>query len=301
MRIRESIFSIFTIIVKPFLGTNITRFRPLSRIYRFLYMSLRPKKPVIIEGEGGKMYVDFTALSATPSYMFGDKYKPLTRELFRRGIKPGMTVVDLGAHIGYFTLLAAKLVGEQGNVFAFEPAPDTYALLTKNIALNGYDNVVAVQKAVLNKAGQVKLFLSRYDSMFHNIYGFHNEGEKFVLVDAISLDKFLMDKDLSINFIKMDVEGAEMAALEGMSNLIKRNHNLAIVTEYAPEFLSRASSSPEVFLNKMVNYGFKFYIIHEEEQYLERRDAASLIKAGLVDLLCVRGEPGITIYEDLVC
>lgn len=291
---RKLAFSIFITIGKPFLGTNITRFRPVKRIYEFLYRRLRPGKPIIIKGEGNKIYVDFSVLSSTPSYMFGDKYKRLTRELFKGLIKPGMRVIDLGAHIGYFTLLAARLVGKQGKVFAFEPAPNTYALLTRNIALNGYKNIVPVQKAVSNKMGQVRLFLSGYDSMFHSIYGHNDSGEESIWVDVVSLDEFFEDKDIPVDFIKMDVEGAETAALEGMDKLIKRSPNLTIITEFSPEFLTRAGSSPEAFLNKIMGYGLKIYIIHDQEERLEPCSVASLTDryggGGLADLLCVKGE-----------
>ena len=288
---RRLLFSLFTVMVKPFLGTNITKFPLGKRIYDFLYTRLRPKEPVIIEGEGHKMYVDLTALSSTPSYMFGDKYKRLTRQLFKREIKPGMTVVDLGTHVGYFTLLAARLVGDQGKVFAFEPAPANYTLLTRNIALNGYKNVVPVPKAVSNKSGRIEFYLSEYDSMFHSMYGSYNSKENFILVDTISLDEFFQDKDKAVDFIKMDVEGAEMAALEGMDNLIKSNPALTMMTEFCPEFLTRAGSSPEAFLNRLTDYGFKLYIIHDQEERLEACDTASLLKMKFADLLCIKHEP----------
>ena len=81
-------------------------------------------------------------------------------ELFKKMVQDGMVVVDIGANIGYYTLIAAKLVGNKGIVYAFEPEPSNYELLCQNIAINGYTNVVPIEKAVSKTSGKTKLYVN---------------------------------------------------------------------------------------------------------------------------------------------
>ncbi len=286
MKMRELIFFIFRRIIAVFWGSKLTRFPPIHWGFRFLHKHLRSSDPIIIETEGRKMYVcPTTVYDCNLSLLYGVYDTPMS-DLFKREIKPGMTVVDLGAHIGYYTLLTAKLVGEKGKVFSFEPAPDNYALLTKNIAINGYKNVTPVPKAVSNKIDKVKLALR--DQFTHYVCDSNDVKGEFVLVECTSLDEFFADEDMQIDLVKMNIEGSEMAALEGMSNLIKKNESLKIVTEFCPDFLRRAGSSPEEFLHKLMEYGFKFCDIHAGR----KTDVDSVLKAykgdGLAYLLCAR-------------
>ncbi len=96
----------------------------------------------LVTMNGHKMYISDDFLGF---YLIGE-YEPETTDLFVSLLHEGDVVVDIGAHIGYYTLLAARTVGKDGKVFAFEPDPDNYALLVKNVEMNGYNNVTAVQK-----------------------------------------------------------------------------------------------------------------------------------------------------------
>lgn len=193
-------------------------------------------------------------------------YEPGTVVLLKELLKEGMTFLDLGAYRGYYTVLASKLVGEKGRVFAFEPAPENFALLKAN--LQGRKNVSLIQKAVSNKVRTGKLFSASLGSSAHRIYD-ADEGKKSVDVEVTSLDEFFKDKDAKIDVIKMDIEGAEMSALEGMANIIRENENLKIITEFYPEALQISGCSPLSFLNKLVKYGFKLYLINDERETIE--------------------------------
>ena len=110
-------------------------------------------------------------------------YEPLETRIFKRLINRNDVVFDVGANIGYYTLIATKLVGEKGRVFAFEPEPTNFSLLEKNVKLNGYKNVVLMQKAVLNKTGKTKLYL-------HRTAGGHSKTQSFtsnIEVETVSL------------------------------------------------------------------------------------------------------------------
>ena len=92
-------------------------------------------------------------------FLIKPTHEQFETEVFKKEIEKGDTVLDLGSHIGYYTLIAAELVGEKGKVFAFEPEPTNFVLLKKNIKINNYQNVIPVQKAVSNKNGKGRLYL----------------------------------------------------------------------------------------------------------------------------------------------
>jgi FkbM family methyltransferase len=236
------------------------------------------------------MYVNATfglTLLSTGTY----ESERLMTTLFTKLVTEGMIVVDIGAHVGYYTLLAAKAVGDKGKVFCFEPESSNYALLLKNAEVNGYKNVTPVRKAVFSKTGKVNLFLGRYSGthgLYPSVY-----STSTLAVDAITLDEFFEDKDCPIDIIKMDIEGAEMAAVTGMAEILKMNHDLKIFTEFCPIGLQGAGSSAQEYWDKLVEHGFKFiYLINERKQKLEQTDLASVMKMcksiGYVNLLCQR-------------
>ena len=164
----------------------------------------------IIEVEGSKIWVDFNdpnpALRKTfQAYGLDLIHEERTTALFKRVVRRGDVVLDLGANIGYFTLLAARLVGESGRVYAFEPEPMNFEYLKKNIAVNGYKNVLAYQKGVSGASGTAKLFVCPYDSGHHTINqpnGIKKYRQKYsgeireVEISIVALDDFLEAEDV---------------------------------------------------------------------------------------------------------
>jgi FkbM family methyltransferase len=198
-------------------------------------------------------------------------------------------VLDLGANIGYYTLIAANIVGENGEVFAFEPETDNFSILEKNIKLNGYKSITAVQKAVSDKTGKARLYLCREDSSMHSIYGMSN-NQQFVEIETVRLDDYFKNYNNSIDFIKIDIEGAEALALQGMSSILKKNKNLKILTEFNPFLLKKSGIKPEKYLESLVGWNFKLYHIHEKEKKLELVTVKELMNK------CPVGE-----YTNLLC
>ena len=153
------------------------------------------------------------------------EYESFITELFAKEVKDGDIVVDIGANIGCHTLALAKLVGEKGKVYAFEPHPETFALLKKNIEENKYTNVIAEQKAISDKPGVIKLYLAKKNrTTTHSIVKNQYTQDSFFEVEAVALDDYFKQRNESIvNFIKLDVEGAEHHTMLGMRKLIQRN------------------------------------------------------------------------------
>jgi FkbM family methyltransferase len=206
-----------------------------------------------------------------------------------------MVVLDIGAHIGYYTLIAASLVGEEGKVFAIEPDPGNFALLKKNVEVNGYKNVILIQKAVSNRSGETALICDDEQTASHHIWRTVGDETKVVKVDMITLDEFFADASFTIDLIKMDIEGAEELALQGMSRLLtnpERTRDIKIFSEFCPSWIRRCGSSPEDYLNKLAQYGFKINIVNEKNNKVEaiNRDEFSTICKNVhpVNLFCTR-------------
>ena len=122
--------------------------------------------PEFIEINGHKLFLDKLDSLGIFRHGFYDQFQT---EIVKKIIKKGDIVLDVGAHIGYFTLIFAKLVGKNGKVFAFEPDPTNFDLLTKNVEINGYKNVILVRKAFSDKTGKTNLFLSNINAGDHMI------------------------------------------------------------------------------------------------------------------------------------
>lgn len=280
------LYSFFVKIVRFLVetGLGLGRFPLVMKLYKFLYQSLLPKERIIlVPVQEHKMYVDIGDMGdLTPALVSTGIYHKQMTKVVKSIIAKGMVCLDIGANIGYFTLIMARLVGEEGKVFAFEPEPHNFDLLVKNIAINGYHNITPIQKAISNKNGRAELFLDRVNPGSHSLVrpeqNTHTFGGDVIEVETQTLDSFFRDYNGKIDFVKMDVEGAELTVLEGMGNITNKNKDLAIITEFLPDSLTRFGSSPEEFLNRPLQHGFKLYDIDEKKQSLRPIDAASLVK-----------------------
>ena len=248
-----------------------------ARVYDFFYKIFWPYGKVI-EIQGSKMFINIKdeshALRETfEGYVNNLIHEKATTDLFKRIVKKGDVVVDLGANIGYFTLLAAKIVGNEGKVFAFEPEPNNFKYLRKNIEINNYTNVVALQKAVSEKNERIKLFICPYESGHHTIK--QQDGikayrpevfykEKSIDIEAVSLDGFFEGKR-KIDVVKMDVEGAEALALRGMDEILRANRNIKIFVEFFPLLIEKMGDYPKEFIRELLeDYKFSIFVIPDD-------------------------------------
>ncbi len=178
------------------------------------------------------------------------EYEPETTRLLRHLLKPGAHFVDVGAHIGYYTLLAAAVVGPRGRVWAFEPAPDTYRLLLEEVRRNGLTNVQAERLAVGSASKEAPFFLhpARGKS---SLYQGAGTGEP-IIVPMTSLDAYFRVRGHPrVDVVKMDIEGGEVEALVGMRETVARNPHLRLVVEFNPRALRAAGHSPVDFLDAL--------------------------------------------------
>jgi FkbM family methyltransferase len=219
---------------------------------------------------------------------------PYLTEWVVSSVRPGDTVIDLGGHIGYYTLLLARQVGPTGRVLSFEPDPVNFTLLAENVALNGYRNVEVFPLAVGDRAGTVTLHRSSDNAGDHRIWQGDDEARAGVPVHVVSLDEFFGGRQLAVDLVKLDVQGAEPAAVRGMRRLLDRRRHLRLVTEFWPYGLSGAGCEPLQFLDLLASLGFRLHVIDEANRLLRLvrpEDATRMVATGpddFLDLLCIR-------------
>ena len=242
-------------------------------------------------------FVFYTDARESESHEFlFDSYEPVTTQVFERLIAPGDLVVDVGAHWGYFTLMAATLCGETGRVIAFEPHPGNVSILTKNLQANRLGNVDVVLKAVSDRAGLSKLFLSR-DSSGNSLNSVPPGAERslgqndHLAVETVTLDGFFAPPCRKPTLVKIDIEGGELAALEGMRTLIRETADLVLIAEFNPFYFPGARG--EAFLKRLTEQGFELAVIDDARFQIEvgavqQVSRRALNKSYKVNLLCAR-------------
>jgi FkbM family methyltransferase len=194
----------------------------------------------------------------------GQKKEQKSTERVCASLRPGMTFVDVGANIGYFTLLAASRVGPAGRVLSFEPTPRVCQRLRENIQLNNLSNVVTVQKAIADQAGKARFFQSSEDPEENSLFR-HETGADPVDVDIATLDDELWKHNIrEVDLLKIDAEGAELAVLKGARALLSAPNRPAIVLEVNPVTLGQAGIDPQQVLNLLEQYG---YVWEEIERF----------------------------------
>ncbi len=185
-------------------------------------------------------------------------YEPKTVRLVHRLLRSGMTFVDVGAHLGWYTMLAARAVGRTGHVYAFEPEPSNFDLLRHNVAVNGYGGCVTlVRKAICETPRRVSIFTSKEDSAYSSMYATPGVGTESFEVEATSLDHFFSERAWPhVDLIKIDIEGAEGTALRGMVELSRRTPDLKLIIEYIPALLAAAGDTPRRLFAGLEELGF---------------------------------------------
>jgi FkbM family methyltransferase len=208
-------------------------------------------------------------LSRQVKYLGNYSTESLETKVFDKYLKLGMRVLDLGANIGFYTLLASTKVGNSGQVISFEPSPQNLKMINLSLKENSFSNVIVVNAAVSDFVGKSILHLSPYYNSEHSLFNYHyssgyvNNTDKIV-IDVTTVDKTLENfADYTVNLIKMDIEGSESKALNGMQQVFEKNEHLVLITEFWPRGFENAKSDPKDFLEKLEKIGFKIHHIDE--------------------------------------
>ena len=218
------------------------------------------------------------------------EYEPVTTKLLEELLVKGATFVDVGAHVGLFTLPAARWVEKEGRVVAFEPHPDNYAMLVDNIAANELDGCVEeIQSAVSDVSKPVCLHMSGFNTGDHQL--FHKGGRNTIEVQCTTLDAFF-DMGDKIDVIKMDVQGAEASAFRGMRRVLQDNQSIKVIWELSPAQLKEAGSSAEDVLQWLKELDFSFTIVDDATGAVKKATSAEILAScpndSYINILCGR-------------
>jgi len=252
--------------------TRFVRFayRHRARLKRLIFI----QRPVCLKLPDFKMYVRLDDWAVGARIAVKRSYEPHVTSVLRPLLKPGAIFIDIGANIGYYTLLAAAHVGSAGKVIAFEPSSANCDLLRMSLHANNFTNVQLHPSAVADFEGIVGFGMDDSNGRI----SLDDPTSAAFQVRAVRLDIFLNDQP-RIDLIKIDIEGAEGRALSGMRELVRRHHPI-ILTEFSPRGLSFVSNiAPEAYLQQLRDLGYQLTIIphggglsatpHSNEQIME--------------------------------
>jgi FkbM family methyltransferase len=188
-------------------------------------------------------------------------FEPETIQLFASVLSPGMTVFDLGANVGLYTLWAAHRVGPTGQVHSFEPTPDVAQALKKNISLNGFGQVMVNEAAVSDAPGKTYLSFLQDDPGENTILR-GNEANPGVWVPTLTLDEYVAQRGVSsVDVMKIDIEGAEQMALQGGRTFLSAENAPMLFMEANDKTLAFSGSSLKELLDLLGELGYSFYNI----------------------------------------
>jgi len=207
--------------------------------------------------------------------------EPGVEKILNENLSEGETFVDIGAYIGYYSILARNIVGEQGKVISFEPNPESYKMLKKNITLNGYENIIAENIALSDEEGFLKLFIGKYTDDSSSLFLAEevNEG-RYVMVKTMTFDRYCEDQEIGPSFIKIDAEGAEYKILRGMQKVIAVHHPKLMF-----EVHSRHLEIQGIFLHSLFDFlkekEYEIQLINERSgEAIPVEELVSLCKMG---------------------
>jgi FkbM family methyltransferase len=185
-------------------------------------------------------------------------WEPSESAFLRARLRPGMTLLDVGANVGYFSLLGARAVGPSGTVVAVEPEPANYALLCANLWQAGAGNVVPLRAAASSFNGAISLSISGENCGDHRSF-LERPGERIVTVSGVRLDDVLQ-ADAQVDVVKIDIQGADHRAVIGMEGLLARWRPLLLV-EFWPRGIDELGDRPVDVLSYYRSLGFSLTVI----------------------------------------
>lgn len=205
----------------------------------------------------------------------GSVYDPETTQYLVQNLREGSVFVDIGAHIGWFSLVASRIVGKTGKVFAFEPDRSNYTRFLEHLEVNGIENVVPFNMAVSSTSGLAPFHINSDNDGGHALYdpGVHECNEetrrehRVIEVPAISVDTFLVDflGDRTVDILKVDTEGAELSVLQGACHLLDIGRIRSVIAEVNPVGLSAMGAS-ESMLKDFMSFGFQYTDIGKTDE-----------------------------------
>lgn len=205
-----------------------------------------------------KMYVSADDYGLSPHLMLDGYWEMAVTETMMDFVGAGMVALDVGAHLGYYSMLLSDLVGAEGRVISMEPNPKLGTLLERSISVNGFDGRTRrLGNAVAARSGDtVMLHVPHGYSQNGTLHWGGDERSQGFEVTTLTVDDIVGDG--RIDFLKIDVEGSEQQVWQGMRGILARKQPLAIILEFNPD----RYADPRGFLNEIISHGFAIAQIH---------------------------------------
>jgi len=232
---------------------------------------------------GAKMLVDTRDAAISPWIVLDGLWETHVTSWLQRTLQPGQVFVDVGANVGYFTLLGGQLVGPQGRVVAVEAHQGLAELLRRNVIMNGlYGYVTTWHRAAWSSTTTLQLHqrlnfsgASSVGAIGPEALGRLGDSEEMVEVQAVRLDD-LLEGLPPVDVLKMDIEGAELQAFTGLSRTIGASPKIAVMFEWAPALMEAVGDKAEALVDLLEGHGLHFRLLED--------DLGAIGRAELLDL-----------------
>ncbi len=266
---------------KLFRNTWVHRLPLTTRLYRYLFYTVYRGVEKEVEFRGNRYIIPTTDITIAPSLLSGD-YESFELDLFEQVLRPGMTVLDIGANIGIYSINAARRISP-GRVYAFEPVPENVSLLRRNIDLNGLDNVDVIPSAVGERDGVAPIFLA-------STIGTHSLARKNALgiagrrvsgaasgedgssehldVPMTTIDQFVAERSLDVAVMKMDIEGYEGFGCAGAAETLSKRP--IFFMEFSEPHIRECGYDPGALMDRLLRTYDFCYRIDERRMQLFR-------------------------------
>jgi len=249
----------------------------------------------------GLVLVPADDIAVVACFANGGDLEPGTRILISQALQPGNTFVDVGANLGIMTLAAARAVGPQGKIIAFEPFEQTKRFLERTIWANGLGDLVTIHHAaVSDHAGTHEFFVGPtcgHNSLFPleasstTNAGVSGAGNR-VEVNMVRLDE-VVSEATPVHLLKIDAEGAELEVLESAAKIIRAQPEIALIVEFGPSHLKRRGLTTSSWLKPFQDLGLDYKSIHPFTGKLESTNPEMLDRVHSENLFLARNKSAI--------
>jgi len=249
-------------LARPFLGRGLGNVPPFRWAARWYRRSYQPESVAIADG---RLYLNPKDRMLTPHLILHREFEPMETAAIVERVRPGMLVLDIGANVGYHSLLLSRQVGSTGRVIAFEPDPENFGYLQQSVGSLPLANVELVNAAVWNRSGTIELYRNAEHPGDHQIYP-SDEAREHLTVQTVAVDDVIGDAD--VDFVKMDIQGAEGGAVEGMQRLLERRPPATMLMEFWPSGLRTAGTDPEALYRYLHGLGYAIHRCDDERRVI---------------------------------
>jgi FkbM family methyltransferase len=228
------------------------------RMFNPYFSRLEPMELTVVHNS---ITMDLDLREFVQQFIYYNLWEPDVRNTLLSVLRPGMTFLDIGANVGYYTLLAAYAVGSTGTVHAFEANPQVFETLRGNVQRNGFKRTSLNNVALTNVIGQVTFCIDELNPGSSSLSGKGFVKAAQISVPGITLDSYTQSKHLNrVDVIKIDVEGAEILVFSGAKNTLMR-FRPDIVGEFSKQMMTRESGGEREIVDLLTSLQYRAFLL----------------------------------------